>query len=318
MKPGGALAGLNSDLYAEEFCDRVAATAVKSLLYEVCVSPKPGLVDRFNTGSHSDMDIFTFINSATALTLYFRNITLAAYHNREIPAGHLLAKVRYLGVAAEEHMYTATAGVNTHKGAIFSLGILCSAYGYSYDGSVFPSRCEIANLCAKIARTCDTELDKAVERGIKTNGEAIYLQHQLKGARGEAAQGFPAVMQYALPQLVEKTALGWHINDAALLALFNVMAHIDDTNIIARSDYSTQQAVKRRLMNIVAQPNLTAADVVACGHELDHDFRKKNISSGGAADLLSIALMLFFMNDNVYPFMKFNINNYLLRKEIYR
>lgn len=289
---------LISDFYIREFCDRVAAAAVKSLLYEVCVSPKPGLVDRFNTGSHSDMDIFTFINSAAALTPYFRDITLAAFRNRGIPAEHLLVKVRYLGLCAEAKMYAATAGVNTHKGAIYSLGILCAAYGYAYDFSETPSTAEIVSLCAKIAHACGNELDKAGDKEVKTNGEAIYLRHRLRGARGEAAQGFPSVMQYALPPLAEKTALGWNINDAALFALFSLMAHIDDTNIIARSDYQTQQKVRRRLLDIVKQPNLTAEEIAAYGNELDHDFIMQNISSGGAADLLSIALMLLFMNGN--------------------
>ena len=279
------------------FCDLVASMAVKSLLYEVCVSPKPGLVDRYNNGSHQDMNVFTFIDSATALTPYFREITLEAHKRKTMCPDELLDHLRYLGLLAEAQMYQATSGVNTHKGAIYSLGILCASYGYAFDLSVIPDHKEILGLCGIIARnSSEKQLEEAQKKEIHTNGEKIYLQHKLKGARGEVSEGFPSVVNYALPILEEKIALGWNVNHAGLLALFHLMANIDDTNVIARSDYETQQMVKKRLGEIIREPELTIEKVIAYGNQLDQLFIEQNISSGGAADLLSIAWMLYFMS----------------------
>lgn len=281
-----------------EFADDTAAKAIKSLLYEVCISPKPGLVDRFGQGSHQDMDIFTFVNSATVLTVYFRDITLRAWQNRDIEAESLLPFLKELGLLAEEQMFAATGGVNTHKGAIYSLGILCAACGYCFRDNKKISEVEVLETCGRIATSSGTkDLAAAAMKKSCTNGERIYREHRIQGARGEVASGFLSVRQYSLPVLRQTIAAGWDVNAAGLLALFHLMANIDDTNIIARSDCQTQKEVKARLKEITELPNLNPQTVQSYGHELDAEFIRLNISAGGAADLLSITWMLYFISE---------------------
>ena len=101
-------------------------------MYEACTTPKPGLVDMNNSGSHSDMDIYTFIDSSSVLVSYFRKFSLAGIRYCNDEPYQLFEKIRYLGMLAEDEMLISTNNVNTHKGLIFSLGIICSALGYLF------------------------------------------------------------------------------------------------------------------------------------------------------------------------------------------
>ena len=110
-----------------EICTKISKSAVKALLYEVNVSPKPGLVDRFNTGAHNDMDIFTFIESALALEAYFFDCCLITMENKDLDFKSLFNLLKKRGIQADKEMFKATGDINTHKGAIFSLGLMSSA-----------------------------------------------------------------------------------------------------------------------------------------------------------------------------------------------
>ena len=107
----------------------VAQQATRSLLYEVSITPKPGLVDRIDSGAHTDMDFFTYLDSSVALTEYFRLAYLESRVHSHLPAPELFSHLRELGLQAEQQMYEATGGVNTHKGSIFTLGLLCGGLG---------------------------------------------------------------------------------------------------------------------------------------------------------------------------------------------
>ena len=115
---------------AQDIAD-AARLAVRALLYEVTTTPKPGLVDRRNSGSHKDMDVFTFMDSAAALYPYFEDCARTGRETAEQPAPETFAALRPLGCEAEGEMLDATGGVNTHKGAVFSVGIVCAALGRS-------------------------------------------------------------------------------------------------------------------------------------------------------------------------------------------
>lgn len=112
--------------------ETVAALAVESMLYEVTATPKPGLVDRANNGAHYDMDFFTFMSSAAALHSCFDELIQAGIQMAEHPVSELLPELRKIGVQAEKQMFQFTKGVNTHKGMIFSLGMLCGCWGWMY------------------------------------------------------------------------------------------------------------------------------------------------------------------------------------------
>ena len=121
----------------EDFARYVGAMAAKALLYEVCTTPKPGLVDRENAGAHRDMDIYTFMGSSAVLQPYFTRCAEIGIKTREQAAEETFRQIRFAGMLAEQEMYRQTRGINTHKGAVFSMGLACGA---SAGAGTLPSR----------------------------------------------------------------------------------------------------------------------------------------------------------------------------------
>ena len=274
---------------------KVAGCATRALLYEACVSPKPGLVDRYNSGAHSDMDIFHFMDSASALSGYFRNITLAGLTRAETPPGALLQHLRYPGMLAEEAMLAATGGVNTHKGLIFSLGIVCAALGQAHGEGGAPEAGALFARCAQVAAPALADFGRASHNKAATRGEALHLQYGETGVRGEAAAGFPSVRRWGLPVLRKRLSAGASLNDAGVAVLLSLMAHVADTNVIGRSDRHTLQAIQAELEARLQGDSPAASELIAFAAEMDGRLIASHISPGGCADLLAVTLALYFM-----------------------
>ncbi len=270
----------------KKYCDQISKLAVRSLLYEVCIAPKPGLVDRYNNGAHRDMDLFLFLDSACALSSYFREITAQAIRLRRIPAKCLLPHLRKPGIQAEEEMFRATGGVNTHKGIVYSMGIFCAACGLLFFQPRRVPVEQVFSLCAEIACGDHSPKEKA-----DTNGERLYRQYQIQGVRGEAANGFPSVRLQGLPALRKAEAMGWNTDASGVYALFHIMANLEDTNLISRSDLQTQEQVREQLTDLLQNPALTPELVLTESSRMDKEFISKYMSPGGAADMLSITFM---------------------------
>ena len=274
-----------------QFADKVAEQAVRALMTEVCIAPKPGLVDRVNSGTHRDMDIFTFVDSATALFPYFRDITAYSL-TYDGTYDTLLPKLAPRGIQAERNMASATGGVNTHKGAIFSLGILCAAIALAAKSRDRAEEIALQDLCIAIAgsrvRTPAPEADDM------TNGARIYAQHGISGILGEAAAGFPHVFALALPLLREWTKRGNTIETAGVVALLHLIARVDDTNVIARCGIETLREVQTMVSAELTELSNTRdpARYRTYAAELDSLFIQNGISPGGCADLLAAALFI--------------------------
>ena len=270
----------------QRLADRIARDACRALLYEVNVTPKPGLVDRNNNGSHRDMDIFTFADSACALYPYFKSCALQGLAGKENPQ-ELFCSLRPLGREAEEQMKLATGGVNTHKGAIFSMGIFCAAAGRMADKSA--SGKEFSNLCAQMCRHLMDDFKDIEKKETLSYGERLYREYGITGIRGEAAQGFPSVFEIGLPKLKEEISQGKSMNDAGVSVLIALISKVQDTNIITRSDRETllwaQKEAKQVLKNGVKEEQVQS---------LDQLFIEKNISPGGCADLLALSFFVYF------------------------
>lgn len=279
------------DYYARQYADTVSCLAVRALLYEVNVTPKPGLVDRENSGSHKDMDIFTFLDSSCSLIPYFRDITFQAQQFDGEPE-QLLSGLRFLGQQAEEIMLAGTNGVNTHKGLIFSLGIVCAAFGYLNGHGKPISEDSLFDLCSRIAKESTDEL-KNPSSTQKTNGQEAFERHRISGIRGEAALGFPHVRSYGYPALVRSVQNGLSLNDAGIVALLHLMAHVDDTNMIHRSDIETLNSVKKEMLFLLQQ-EYDVKQLIQKVAALDKEFITNNLSPGGCADLLAISFMAYF------------------------
>ncbi len=274
--------------------ETAAVLAVRALLYEVCTTPKPGLVDRANNGSHRDMDFFTFLNSASALGPYFAQCLKLGRRTATRPAPCTLAHLRRPGRLAESAMLRSTGGVNTHKGAIYTLGLACGALG-RLDHSAWsdPERI-LAEAAAMAAGSVERELAGLEEAGAVTSGQRFYLQYGVCGIRGEAQAGFPAVRIYGLPILEEGLAQGKSIDEAGGAALLALLAHTADTNMIARGGAEGQRKEAARLKNWLERcPYPDRRDISA----LDREYMQRNLSPGGSADLLALCYMLHFLKE---------------------
>ena len=262
--------------------------AVKALLWEVFTTPKPGLVDRNNNGSHKDMDLQTFLSSIYALAPYFEEAVKIGRQTRHLRPRQTFADLRTAGIRAEQEMHRATGGVNTHKGAIFTLGILCCALG-QLDA---PYQAEtVLSLCAEMTAGITRELKDPTQQ---TAGTRLFRSYGITGIRGQAEKGFPAVSQVGLPRLEQGLSKGLSLNDAGCAALLWLMTAIEDTNLITRGGYDHWKTLIPKIKAVLAD---TPFPDRACLEQLDKAFIQENLSPGGSADLLAMTYFLHFLQN---------------------
>jgi holo-ACP synthase/triphosphoribosyl-dephospho-CoA synthase len=289
--------GLMEQFTRERLGDIVSSAALRALLGEAAVTPKPGLVDRANSGAHSDMDFFSFIDSAAALLPWFRHCALEGYKSAGPSGGGmdpetLFRSLRPGGKTAELLMRRA-AGTNTHRGLLFSLGILSAAYGRLYRECEAPAAVSLLDFAAKM--TVSLGDDFSAPNPAPSHGELVYAKSGVTGIRGEAAAGFPTVRNWGLPVLRRLLAEGFGMNDAGLGTLLHLMAHTEDTNIIHRAGGSGLEAVRAETAAFLAgNPGMEEMKETAAG--MDRDFSARNISPGGAADLLAVSIFLHVLD----------------------
>ena len=268
--------------------ETVALLAVQSLIDEVRTTPKPGLVDLRNNGSHKDMDVRLFEISAHALQPYFKKCVLIGQETAHLPPIKTFPLLRDAGLQAEKAMLRATNGVNTHKGAIYTLGILCGSVGrlWSAEKPIAGSN-DILAECANIVRT-SVPADLASAKG-KTAGEQLYLKYGIRGIRGEIAEGLPSVRNVGLPRFGQFLADGFSENDAGAYTLLHLIANVADTNLYKRGGEAGAQwaaEAARELLSAALHPPIRQIEA------LDDDFIARNLSPGGCADLLAATFFL--------------------------
>jgi len=269
------------------FADRVAGLAVRALMTEACTTPKPGLVDRANCGAHGDMDIFTFIDSAVTLYPYFRSVVMLSLNHSDT-LDNLLPALQPLGIQAEGEMFRATNGVNTHKGAIFSLGVICAAVAI-LAGSQAGDAKSLPATCAAIAKSRSRGASESA-----TGGEVAFAKYGIGGILAEAAAGFPAVFGIALPAIRAYIHRGASLQDAAVVALLRLIATVDDTNIVTRCGINVLRNIQEKVGERIAGFD-DIGQYLRYAKELDGEFIRQNISPGGCADLLAAALFVHYM-----------------------
>jgi len=242
----------------------IARIAVGSLYAELVLYPKPGLVSLVDNGSHTDMQAATFMRSLFALRHYFG----AVFHAGRDDAP--FARLRMLGIAAEQRMLHATGGVNTHRGAIFSLGLLCAAVG----------RASRQGLCTTPAALRAVLL---IHWGDALGGHAGGAG----GARAEGALGLPSVFEVGLPALQATLSAGRSMRHARIDALFALMAQIDDTNVVHRGGTAGAVLVRDGARAFIDAGGTAHAGWMAQAVALHHACIAARLSPGGAADLLA-------------------------------
>lgn len=296
----------------------VAECALEALLLEVAATPKPGLVDRHNNGAHRDMNFYTFIRSALSLRPHFAIMAQAGQDLAQKPPQELFNYVRILGLAAEKDMFAATNNINTHKGALFALGLLCASAGQACCRSADRSGWQPAALGQFVAQMsqglCQRELADLntlaaqatnatqatgavslnnAEPDIKvrptaalTHGQRMYLQYGACGARGQAESGFAQVIEKYLPYLRDLKKQQLDQDEILVRTLLLIGADLDDTNILNRVG-ATKAAWAKEACAALHEHYTHEA---AC--QLDDLFIKERISPGGSADLLSVTIFL--------------------------
>ncbi|WP_249323852.1 triphosphoribosyl-dephospho-CoA synthase CitG [Wansuia hejianensis] len=282
------------------FCNNISNMAIKSILYEVASSPKPGLVDRHNPGAHKDMDFFTFLSSGSVLGPYFYNCTNIGINFKGQDYTKLLIDIRPIGIKAEEDMFRATGGINTHKGMIFSLGIIAAAAGslFKENNKKKYTSLTISNRIKLMTKGITEELKGAHNKENLTYGEKLFLKYGFKGIRGEVEDGFISVLKYSLPVfgrlLSEKK---YHINDIMVETLIHLMANVEDSNILGRHSIDMLYYSQKQAKKALELGGYLSEEGRSFIKEMDEDFIEKNISPGGAADLLAVTLMLYLIEN---------------------
>lgn len=279
--PQVSLAGI--ELKAE----KLAALATRCLIDEARLSPKPGLVDSRGNGAHLDLSLALMERSAHSLTPTFYALALHCWNR---PADVALRQlVGRLGREGEQTMMQATGGVNTHRGAIWAMGLLVSACAM-LAGESTPAR--LAERAAQLARLPDDAAPKMFSKGLRAT-----QRYRVPGAREEAQEGFPHIIQLALPQLLQSRREGASEAQAQLDALMAIMSSLSDTCVLSRAGAAGLQMMQQGAKAVLAAggSRTPAGEQALCW--LDAEMLARNASPGGAADLLAATLFTDRLGD---------------------
>jgi len=272
----------------EDSCDaqgkaaRLAEFAVRALIAEAELTPKPALVDGRGPGAHTDLSLRLMQRSAQALRTHFECMALASF--RRIPSLGLREKLGAIGRSAESWMLLSTGGVNTHRGAIWTLGLLLSATAM---GSTCPRT--IAGWAGQIAALPDRYSPSRPSNGLRVCG-----RYNVAGARGEAQAGFPHVIDVGLPALYRSRELGATEEQARLDGLLAIMMSLNDTCLLYRGGVTALKTAQAGAAAVLAAGGVAAAQGWNLLLQLDRDLTNLHASPGGSADLLAATLFLDF------------------------
>src|SRR6202451_185882 len=261
--------------------DHLAALATQSLIAEAELTPKPGLVDRRGSGAHNDLSLKLMTKSATVLEPYFAAMASCS-QVRDLDTA-LRMELSEIGRAAERDMFKATQGSNSHKGAIWILGLLVAAAARGEGQSAR----EIVAVAGSIARLPDRALPELI-----THGGIVRNLYGVAGARGEAASGFPHVIQFGLPTLRDRRARKFPEEICRLDALLSLMAELDDTCVLYRGGVEALEVVKSGARAVLLAGGYGSANGLQQMRKLDRELIRRHLSPGGSADLLAATIFL--------------------------
>lgn len=266
--------------------------ASMALQAELDTTPKPGLVDRNDNGAHRDMDHALMQRSIKALHPYFVRLAQLGFNGKQ-PCHDEIVNI---GIEAEREMFKATGGVNTHKGALFSIGLAAVALAgeafcritqaegcgtMAYDDVNSKQIQSLSNSIASLARLFpDTN---------GTHGSKAKANNILKGALDNAREGYTQLFNAWLPFYIDRIAEG--DNYALHKTLLRIMCDLDDTNIVYRTSMETMQEVKTEARQML-DTSRNIVNFEAALQAMNTDCIHRNISPGGSADMLSLVVFL--------------------------
>ncbi|WP_345814758.1 triphosphoribosyl-dephospho-CoA synthase [Paraburkholderia sp. PREW-6R] len=299
---------------APSFSDsQLANLAITALIEEAQLTPKPALVDRRGSGAHRDLDLAIMLRSARSLEPTFAALARTARRHDE-PSALLRTELAQIGRAGELDMLAATGGSNAHRGAIWIVGLLVAsaampnaleATDASRGGPLFDPPCASA-LCARAARiACFPDRFAAPS---DSHGERARRRYQVGGARQEAQDGFPHVIDVGLPALRAARRRGVGEDAARVDALLAIMASLEDTCLLHRAGLPGLHAGQHGAQRVLDAGGSSTPEGCRALAKLEHALMTLNASPGGAADLLAATLFLdkLASHDAGHPFLARN------------
>ncbi|MCP8688394.1 triphosphoribosyl-dephospho-CoA synthase [Marinobacterium sedimentorum] len=262
--------------------DRLAEIACWALEQEATLSPKPALVDSRGSGAHGDMNLALMLASARCLKPYFGQMASAAVAQSAPPL--LRQQLGRIGREAEARMLSVTGGINTHRGAIWALGLLVAAAACATHKTA-----TLLERAAQLARLPDTACPASPHR---SKGQQASLDYRLPGAREQAQQGFPHLRQRGLPALHSSRANGDSEVTARLNALLAIMSALTDTCVLSRAGLAGLHAMQQGAAAVLAAGGAGTLGGRRALAQLDQQLLALNASPGGAADLLAATLFV--------------------------
>ncbi|WP_282298279.1 triphosphoribosyl-dephospho-CoA synthase MdcB [Stenotrophomonas sp. PS02289] len=266
---------------------RLGRLAISSLYAELACAPKPGLVTPFSTGSHDDMDAGTFLRSLFALRHYYCQIAGAGTQEASFE------RLRALGIVAEQSMLRATGGVNTHRGAIFSLGLLVAAAARAQARRGSPLAAE--QVCLQVTQWAGPLSQAPLNP--HSPGQRARAQHHVAGVREQAAAGFPLLREVALPALRAARQAGVTRDAALCHTLIHLVAAVDDLNLLHRGGAAGLAWAKAEAAAFLRDGSVFAPGWPQRLARIDAGFVARRLSPGGSADLLACAWFLLQQED---------------------
>jgi triphosphoribosyl-dephospho-CoA synthase len=260
---------------------RLASLAREALIAEAELTPKPGLVDRRGSGAHHDLSLALMMRSANAIEPYFG--AMASCSQGQIIDCNLRSQLAAIGRNAERAMYQATQGSNSHKGAIWILGLLVAG-AIRAPGE---NAREIVAAAGAIARLPDRAQPKLL-----THGDIVRNRYGAGGARMEASTNFPHVIKCGLPMLRAQRARKYPEEICRLEALLSLMAELDDTCVLYRGGVEALSLVKAGAQAVLDAGGHSNADGRQRLRALDRELLARHVSPGGSADLLAATIFL--------------------------
>ncbi|MBW3085017.1 2-(5''-triphosphoribosyl)-3'-dephosphocoenzyme-A synthase [Austwickia sp. TVS 96-490-7B] len=279
-----------------------ASSAYQALVTEVWHTPKPGLVDRMSCGAHPDMDVSLFEVSAASVVSGFtacEQVGRSVGRRGKSPVT-MMPQLRRVGIAAEARMYDATGGVNTHKGAIYALGLLTAAAGWVASASPavvaavtgISDHDPVSVVCAVVSVMVRGESSSPPLTELDTHGARARATYGMGGAPAEAARGFDSVRRGSLPAYRRVLAAGGDVDSALSEALLVLLASNDDTCLAARGGLVAVQSVREWAAGMLAAGGAAARDFAEHAERYDVELSARGWSPGGCADLLGVTVFL--------------------------
>ncbi|MFM2484626.1 triphosphoribosyl-dephospho-CoA synthase [Celerinatantimonas yamalensis] len=268
---------------AMDLAEQLAKRATQALLDEVNLTPKPGLVDQRSSGAHHDLSLDLMEASAHSLSATFYELALVSWQRQADVA--LRLEIGKIGRAGEQAMMNVTHGVNTHRGAIWALGLLVSSAAML--GGEYERALNITQGAATMASIGDPMQPQSFSKG-----KCASQRYRIPGAKEQAQLGFPAIINRGLPQLHLSRQHGANESQARVDALLSMMSSLTDTCVLSRGGTDALSAMQRAASLVLDAGGMATIHGQTRFDQLEQIMLTHYISPGGSADLLSATLLL--------------------------